>query len=68
MADSGIGVTPKQQVKLLKSSPKADSTTAQRFVSTGLELAITCKLARLMGGDVTVEGIADRDRISRCAF
>jgi signal transduction histidine kinase len=33
---------------------QADVTTAQRFGGTGLGLAITRKLARMMGGDVTV--------------
>ena len=33
---------------------QADKTTAQRFGGTGLGLAITRKLARMMGGDVTV--------------
>jgi signal transduction histidine kinase len=34
--------------------PQADSLTARRYGGTGLGLAITRKLARMMGGDVTV--------------
>jgi signal transduction histidine kinase len=33
---------------------QADATTAQRFGGTGLGLALSRKLARMMGGDVTV--------------
>jgi GAF domain-containing protein len=54
VADSGIGMTPEQQAKLFGEFTQADATTAQRFGGTGLGLAITRKLARLMGGDVTV--------------
>jgi signal transduction histidine kinase len=55
VADSGIGMTPEQQAKLFEEFSQADASTAQRFGGTGLGLAITRKLARMMGGDVTVE-------------
>src|SRR5262249_20689833 len=51
---TGIGMTPEQQAKLFEEFSQADTTTAQRFGGTGLGLAITRKLARMMGGDVTV--------------
>jgi GAF domain-containing protein len=54
VADSGIGMTPEQQAKLFEEFTQADATTAQRFGGTGLGLAITRKLARMMGGDVSV--------------
>jgi signal transduction histidine kinase len=54
VSDSGIGMTPEQQAKLFEEFRQADATTAQRFGGTGLGLAITRKLARMMGGDVTV--------------
>jgi signal transduction histidine kinase len=54
VADSGIGMTPEQQAKLFGEFSQADASTAQRFGGTGLGLAITRKLARMMGGDVTV--------------
>ena len=54
VSDTGIGMTPEQQAKLFEEFAQADRTTAQRFGGTGLGLAITSKLARMMGGDVTV--------------
>jgi len=54
VADTGIGMTAEQQAKLFEEFSQADATTAQKFGGTGLGLAITRKLARLMGGDVTV--------------
>ena len=54
VADTGIGMTAEQQAKLFEEFTQADSSTAQRYGGTGLGLAITRKLARLMGGDVTV--------------
>ena len=54
VVDTGIGMTAEQQAKLFEEFTQADATTAQRFGGTGLGLAITRKLARMMGGDVTV--------------
>jgi len=54
VADTGIGMTPEQQAKLFEEFSQADAATAQRFGGTGLGLALSRKLARMMGGDVTV--------------
>jgi signal transduction histidine kinase len=54
VADTGIGMTAEQHGKLFEEFVQADASTAQRFGGTGLGLAITRKLARMMGGDVTV--------------
>jgi signal transduction histidine kinase len=54
VSDTGIGMTPEQQAKLFAEFTQADSLTARRFGGTGLGLAISRRLARMMGGDVTV--------------
>jgi signal transduction histidine kinase len=54
VSDTGIGMTPEQQAKLFEEFSQGEATTAQKFGGTGLGLAISRKLARMMGGDVTV--------------
>jgi adenylate cyclase len=54
VSDTGIGMTPEQQAKLFEEFRQADASTAQKFGGTGLGLALSRKLARMMGGDVTV--------------
>src|SRR5262249_13796553 len=54
VVDTGIGMTAEQQAKLFEEFSQADALTARHFGGTGLGLAITRKLARMMGGDVTV--------------
>jgi adenylate cyclase len=63
VADTGIGLTAEQQAKLFQEFTQADSLTAQRFGGTGLGLAISRKLARMMGGDVTVASEAGKGSI-----
>jgi adenylate cyclase len=63
VADSGIGMTAEQQAKLFQDFTQADSLTARRYGGTGLGLAISRKLARMMGGDVTVASEAGKGSI-----
>src|SRR5215470_13082160 len=50
VVDTGIGMTAEQQAKLFEEFSQADAATAQRFGCTGLGLALSRKLARMMGG------------------
>jgi signal transduction histidine kinase len=55
---SGTGREPDfpDRRKLFQDFTQADSLTARRYGGTGLGLALSRKLARMMGGDVTVMG------------
>jgi signal transduction histidine kinase len=63
VADTGIGLTAKQQAKLFQEFTQADSLTARRYGGTGLGLALSRKLARMMGGDVTVTSEAGKGSV-----
>jgi two-component system sensor histidine kinase/response regulator len=54
VADTGIGLTPEQIGRLFQPFAQADHRIQRRYGGTGLGLAISRRLARLMGGDLTV--------------
>ena len=54
VSDTGIGMTPEQIGRLFQDFSQADVSTSRRYGGTGLGLALSRRLCRLMGGDVTV--------------
>jgi signal transduction histidine kinase/CheY-like chemotaxis protein len=60
VSDTGIGMTPEQLAKLFEAFTQADAATTRRYGGTGLGLALSRRLCRMMGGDVTAESEAGR--------
>ncbi len=54
VVDTGIGIRPDQLDRLFASFTQADTSMARRFGGTGLGLAISQRLARMLGGDISV--------------
>jgi CheY-like chemotaxis protein/anti-sigma regulatory factor (Ser/Thr protein kinase) len=57
VSDSGIGMQATQLSLLFDPFHQADTSTTRRYGGTGLGLAICRRLARLMGGDVSVSSV-----------
>src|SRR6185312_7416039 len=55
--DSGIGMSSETLSKLFQPFTQGDSSAARRFGGSGLGLSISMRLAKAMGGNITVRSI-----------
>jgi signal transduction histidine kinase/CheY-like chemotaxis protein len=60
VTDTGIGMTSEQLARLFGAFSQADAATTRKYGGTGLGLALSRRLCRMMGGDVTVESDSGR--------
>jgi signal transduction histidine kinase/ActR/RegA family two-component response regulator len=57
--DTGIGIPQDLVDELFQPFSQADTTTTRNYGGTGLGLTICRRLARMLGGDITVESRVD---------
>ncbi len=60
VTDTGVGIPDRHRDKIFQEFYQVDQTLVRRQGGTGLGLAIARRLARLMGGDITVESVVSR--------
>jgi signal transduction histidine kinase len=54
VSDTGIGMSPEQLSRLFENFMQGDESNTRKYGGTGLGLALSQRLCRLMGGEITV--------------
>lgn len=68
VADTGIGMNPKQLDNIFDSFTQADGSTSRKFGGTGLGLSIVKQLTLLMGGQVSAESVENQGSVFHVSF
>ena len=68
VSDSGCGIAADKLERIFDTFVQADGSTTRQYGGTGLGLPITRKLARMMGGDVTVASEVGRGSVFSLKF
>jgi len=55
VSDTGIGISKENLQKLFQDFNQAEASTASKYGGTGLGLALSQNLCRMMGGDISVQ-------------
>jgi signal transduction histidine kinase/ActR/RegA family two-component response regulator len=58
--DTGVGISPDNLANLFQNFGEAEGATSSKYGGTGLGLALSQKLCRLMGGDINVQSEVDK--------
>ncbi|PKL74980.1 MAG: hypothetical protein CVV27_17725 [Candidatus Melainabacteria bacterium HGW-Melainabacteria-1] len=63
VADTGIGITPEQQLRLFQPFTQADGSTTRKYGGTGLGLALTRRFCEMLGGEVSVRSSPEQGSV-----
>jgi hypothetical protein len=58
VSDTGIGIADEQLLNIFEPFTQGDGSTVRQYSGSGLGLAVTRRLVRMMGGEVTAQSAA----------